>query len=76
MERVDTGDEAEGHVVGVFATEVCALDTRVILEGRAHPSHDLGYRYHFEMEEHRVHEAALTEADVKRGCVDELTPPS
>jgi hypothetical protein len=75
MDRVDTGDEAEGHVAGVFATQRGALDTRKLLEARTHPDARVGYAYHFEIEEVFVHERAFSDLDIARGCADELVPP-
>lgn len=62
----DLGEEGEGRVVAIFAKKDDALKTRKLLEGRTHPDHALGYRYHFEIEECVVHESALTEADIAR----------
>lgn len=75
MDRVDTGDEAQGHVVAIFADRDGALETRKRLEAREHSGKELGYVYHFEIEEHVVHESAFPEDYISEGHVDELSPP-
>ena len=75
MERVDTGNEAQGRIVRVFSKQNDAISTRAVLESIPHPHRDMGYIHHFEIERWYVDDAALTLDDIRHGCIEGIKVP-